>query len=455
MLKIQGQVDRYCDGVPRRHFLQIGGLALGGLSMPSILRAEAQAKAEGREVKTGGLGLKAVIMIYLSGGPSHQDMYDLKMEAPKEIRGSFKPIETTVPGIEICEHMPLLARSMEKFAIIRSLYGSPNQHNSDISLSGYPNGPKGRQNGHPSLGSAVARLKGPVEPSVPPFVGWTTPTRHKPYSNPGLPGFLGQGYAAFQPSGDAMANLKRNGVSLDRLGDRRALLAGVDRFRRQIDRSSVYESADTFTRQAFDVLGSSRLIEAMNLDKEDKSLRDRYGRGSSAPAFGEDAGPHWMDQFLMARRLVEAGVRCVTLSFGSWDRHGANFTRLPLQLPKLAQGVPALVDDLHNRGLDQDVTVIAWGEFGRTPRINKGAGRDHWPQASCALLAGGGMKVGQVIGSTNRLGEVPQDRPVHYQDVFATLYRNLGIDPMTATIDDQAGRPQYLLDRREPVDELV
>jgi hypothetical protein len=454
MLKIEGKINRYCDGVPRRQFLQIGGLALGGLSMPAILQAEAKARAEGREVKTGGLGHKAVIMIYLSGGPSHQDMYDLKMKAPKEIRGSFKPIGTSVPGIQICEHMPRLARSMEKFAIIRSLYGSPNQHNSDISLSGYPSGPRGRQDGHPSLGSVVSRLKGPVDPSVPPFVGLTTPTKHTPYSNPGDPGFLGQGYSAFQPSGQAMANMKLNGVSLDRLGDRRRLLSGIDRFRRHIDRSAIYESADTFTRQAFDVLGSSRLIEAMNLDKTDSALRDRYGRGSSAPAFGEDAGPHWMDQFLMARRLVEAGVRCVTLSFGSWDRHGANFTRLPIQLPKLDQAVTALVEDLHNRGLDQDVSVIAWGEFGRTPRINKGGGRDHWPQASCALLAGGGMKVGQVIGSTNRLGEVPQDRPVHYQDVFATLYRNLGIDPMTATIDDQAGRPQYLLDRREPVEEL-
>ncbi|MFP6701647.1 MAG: DUF1501 domain-containing protein [Planctomycetaceae bacterium] len=455
MLKIEGKINRYCDGVPRRQFLQIGGLALGGLSMPAILQAEAKARAEGREVKTGGLGHKAVIMIYLSGGPSHQDMYDLKMKAPKEIRGSFKPIGTSVPGIQICEHMPRLARSMEKFAIIRSLYGSPNQHNSDISLSGYPSGPRGRQDGHPSLGSVVSRLKGPVDPSVPPFVGLTTPTKHTPYSNPGDPGFLGQGYSAFQPSGQAMANMKLNGVSLDRLGDRRRLLSGIDRFRRHIDRSAIYESADTFTRQAFDVLGSSRLIEAMNLDKTDSALRDRYGRGSSAPAFGEDAGPHWMDQFLMARRLVEAGVRCVTLSFGSWDRHGANFTRLPIQLPKLDQAVTALVEDLHNRGLDQDVSVIAWGEFGRTPRINKGGGRDHWPQASCALLAGGGMKVGQVIGSTNRLGEVPQDRPVHYQDVFATLCRNLGIDPMTATIDDQAGRPQYLLDRREAVAELA
>ena len=447
MLTINGTGSRLCDGVTRRDALKIGALGLGGLSLPQLLAAEKAAGISGSH--------KAVIMIYMCGAPPHQDMYDLKMKAPSNIRGPFRPIDTKVPGIQICEHMPRLARSMEKFAIIRSLYGSPNQHNSDISLSGYPSGPRGRQDGHPSLGSVVSRLKGPVDPSVPPFVGLTTPTKHTPYSNPGDPGFLGQGYSAFQPSGQAMANMKLNGVSLDRLGDRRRLLSGIDRFRRHIDRSAIYESADTFTRQAFDVLGSSRLIEAMNLDKTDSALRDRYGRGSSAPAFGEDAGPHWMDQFLMARRLVEAGVRCVTLSFGSWDRHGANFTRLPIQLPKLDQAVTALVEDLHNRGLDQDVSVIAWGEFGRTPRINKGGGRDHWPQASCALLAGGGMKVGQVIGSTNRLGEVPQDRPVHYQDVFATLYRNLGIDPMTATIDDQAGRPQYLLDRREAVAELA
>ena len=157
----------------------------------------------------------------------------------------------------------------------------------------------------------------------------------------------------------------------------------------------------------------------------------------------------------MARRLVEAGVRCVTLSFGSWDRHHSNFARLPEQLGKFDQAITALVDDLHQRGLDKDVSVVAWGEFGRTPRINKSAGRDHWPQASCALLAGGGMRMGQVIGSTNRLGETPQDRPIHYQDVFATLYRQLGVDPGVATVPDNAGRPQYLLDRREPIRELI
>jgi hypothetical protein len=457
MLTILGNPRHsHCDRVSRRHFLRIGGLAMGGLSLPQILRAEAAAAAPGG-APVGGrvLSHKAVIMIFLSGGPSHQDMYDLKMDAPAEIRGEFHPIGTNVPGIDICEHLPRLAGMMDKFAIIRSLYGCPDQHASDLCMSGYPIGPLGRQNGHPSLGSMVSRLQGPVDKAVPPFVGLTIKTGHEPYSNPGLPGWLGLAHAPFQPDGEGMANMRLNGVTLDRLGDRKSLLSSFDRFRRDADADGSLEGMDAFTRKAFDVLTSSKLAEALDLEREDPKLRDRYGRGSAAPAFGEDAGPHWMDQFLLARRLVEAGVRCVTLSFGSWDRHHSNFRRLPEQLAKFDQGITALVEDLHARGLDQDVSVIAWGEFGRTPRINKDAGRDHWPQVSSALLAGGGMRMGQVIGSTNRLGEVPQDRPLHYQDVFATLYRQLGIDVGTATIPDHNGRPQYLLDRREPIRELI
>ncbi|MFO0816977.1 MAG: DUF1501 domain-containing protein [Pirellulales bacterium] len=452
MLHILGpHPSSHCDGHTRRHFLKIGGLALGGLSLPQILQAEQSSPA----TRGRSLGHKAVIMIYLSGGPSHQDMYDLKMDAPIEIRGSFRPIATNVPGIEICEHMPRLATMMDKVAIIRSLYGCPDQHASDLCLSGYPIGARGRQDNHPSLGSAVSKLRGPVDPSVPPFVGLTIKTRHDPYCNPGFPGFLGAAHAPFQPDGEGMANMRLNGVTLDNLRDRRNLLTSFDQFRRSVDAIEAYRGVDALTSKAFDVLTSSRLVEALDLEKEDPAVRDRYGRGSADPAFGEDAGPHWMDQFLMARRLVEAGVRCVTLSFGSWDRHGANFERLPVQLAKFDQGITALVEDLHRRGLDQDVSVVAWGEFGRTPRINKDGGRDHWPQVSCALLAGGGMRMGQVIGSTNRLGEVPQDRPVHYQEVFATLYHRLGIDVGNTTILDQAGRPQYLVDHREPIRELL
>ncbi len=451
MLTVLGKSQTsFCDRHSRRQFLTIGGLALGGLALPGLLRAEAATPAAGRRSAH-----KAVIMIYLSGGPSHQDMYDLKMEAPAEIRGSFKPIDTNVTGVQICEHLPRLAKMMDKVAIIRSLYGCPDQHASDLCLSGYPIGTGGRQRGRPSLGAVLSRLQGPVDPTVPPFVGLTTKTGHTPYSNPGLPGFLGTAHAPVQPDGEGVANMRLKNVSLEQLADRKALLGSFDRFRRETDVEGRMATADTYTRKALELLTSSKLVEALDLDREPTKVRDRYGRGSSAPAFGEDAGPHWMDQFLMARRLVEAGVRCVTLSFGSWDRHGGNFTQLPVQLARFDQGITALIEDLHARGLDQDVSVIAWGEFGRTPKINKDAGRDHWPAASCALLAGGGMKMGQVIGSTNRLGEVPQDRPVDYQDVFATLYHQLGIDVKTATITDQSGRPHYLLDRQEPIRELI
>ncbi|MCH9653228.1 MAG: DUF1501 domain-containing protein [Planctomycetes bacterium] len=447
MLSITGPKQRQCDG-SRRQFLKVGGLVLGGLSLPQILQAEALAGSNASQSRH-----KSVIMIYLSGGPSHQDMYDLKMEAPSEIRGSFKPIDTNVPGIQICEHLPRLATMMDKFAIIRSLHGCPDQHASDLCMSGWPIGGGKRQSGHPSLGSVLSKVQGPVDKAVPPFVGLSIKSRNDPYSNPGFPGFLGKAHSALQPSGEGMDNMRLQGISLDRLRDRKALLASLDSFRHSAD--AAYDGLDAFSQRAFDVLTSSKLVEAMDLEKEDPALRDRYGRGAAAPAFGEDAGPHWMDQFLMARRLVEVGVRCVTLSFGSWDRHHSNFARLPMQLDKFDQGITALVEDLHARGLQDDVSVIAWGEFGRTPRINKDAGRDHWPQASCALLAGGGMRTGQVIGSTNRLGEVPKERPVKYQNVFATLYHQLGIDPQTTTIPDHAGRPQYTLDIREPIDELI
>jgi len=393
-------------------------------------------------------------MIYLAGGPPHQDLFDLKMDAPLEIRGEFKPISTNVPGIEICEHMPRLAKMMDKFTIIRSLYGGPDQHAADLCMSGYPTRGGVRQSGHPSLGSIVSRVKGSVDLAVSPFVGLSIKTGNPPYGNPGLPGFLGADHAAFRPESEGLDDM-RLGVPLDRLAGRQSLLTSFDTFRRRFDRSELFEEVDAYRRRAFEVLTSSKLVEALDLEREHPAIRDRYGRGSSRPAFGEDAGPLWNDQFLMARRLVEAGVRCVTLSFGSWDRHHSCFSRVRPQAEKLDQGITALVEDLHARGLQDDVSVIAWGEFGRTPRINKKAGRDHWPPVGCALLACGGMRMGQVIGSTNRLAEVPKDRPVHFHNVFATLYHQLGIDPLTTTVTDHAGRPHYLLDIRDPIEELL
>lgn len=451
MLSILGPAGRYCDGVSRRSFLKIGGLALGGISLADILRAEERQGATSSH--------KSVIMIFLSGGPPHQDMVDLKPEAPAEIRGEFRPIHTNVPGIEICEHLPRLAAMTDKLAIIRSLVGSEGRHAAfqcvtGRSVSAQPQG------GWPSLGSYVSKLQGPTRPEMPAFVGLSPKMITTTWADPGQPGFLGVAHAPFRPTSDeGRADMILNGVTLDRLGDRKSLLDRFDRFRRDADSSGVMDGLDSINRQAFGILTSSRLAEALDLDREDPQLRDRYGRGSDKPAGYGDAGPLLNDYFLTARRLVEAGARCVTLAYGRWDwhgqPHGTTFDNAREHLPMLDIGLSALIEDLHDRGLDKDVSVIVWGEFGRTPKINPMGGRDHWPPVACALLSGGGMRTGQVIGSTNRLGEVAQDRPVDFQEVFATLYRNLGLDVGTTTVRDLSGRPQYLVDQAAPIRELI
>ena len=414
--------------------------------MPQLLRAETSSGIRSSH--------KSIIMIFLPGGPPHQDMFDLKPEAPAEIRGEFHPIATNVPGIEICEHMPRLAGMMDKFVLIRSIVGSDGAHASYLCNSGHAErGTQQPQGGWPSLGSAVARLQGPTDKAIPPFVGLAPRMGHMPWANAGEPGFLGKAYAPFKPDGEGMADMVLRDVTLDRLSDRQTLLAGLDNFRRAADASGRMEGMDAFMQRAFDVLTSSRLVEALDIEREDQRLRDRYGRGFDHNK--DDGGPRSLDNFLIARRLVSAGVRCVTLAFSRWDWHGANFRQGREEMPLLDQGLSALIEDLDQRDMLDDTAVVVWGEFGRTPRINADAGRDHWPQVSCALLAGGGMRTGQVIGSTNRLGEVPQDRPVHFQEVFATLYRTLGIDVANTTLTDHAGRPQYLLDIREPMTELI
>jgi len=299
----------------------------------------------------------------------------------------------------------------------------------------------------------LAHLQGPVDPAMPPNVCLTARTAHLPYSDPGSPGYLGLAYAPFTPSGSDLANMTlARGVSWDRLGNRQSLLRSFDHLRRDLDAEGGVEGADALTQRAFEILTSSKIAEALDVSREDPKLRAKYGHGS--PQQVDDAGPRYNDQFLMARRLVEAGARCVSLAFGSWDMHGGIFPRYRDQLRMLDQALTALIEDIHNRGLDRDVSVVAWGEFGRTPRINKDAGRDHWAPVGNALLAGGGMRTGQIIGSTNRLGEVPKDRPLKFQNVFATLYHNLGIDP-SRTLMNRSGRPMYLLDEREPVPGLV
>ena len=440
-----GERTRFCDGMTRRDFLKIGGLAMGGLALTDILAAEAHAGIRSSH--------KAIIMVYLPGGPPHQDMFDLKMDAPSEIRGDFKPIKTKVPGIEICEHMPKIAAMMDKFAIIRSLVGARDEHDASICLSGY-SAAELAQNHAPCLGSVASYLQGPIDKTVPPFVGLSPKMGHMEWALSGDPGFLGLAHSPLKPEGPLMADMTLNGVSLDRLHDRRTLLAGLDRFRKQTDmKVDTLTGMDALHRRAFDLLTSRKLVEALDVTKEDPKVRERYGKGDNNNV--DDGGPLWNDQFLVARRLVEAGARCVTLGYGRWDHHGNIYGSLKAHLPRLDQAVSALVQDIHDRGMDKDVSVVVWGEFGRSPRINKEGGRDHWPRVSCALLAGGGMRTGQVIGSTNRFGEEPDSRPVHYKDVLATLYHNMGINIKDTPVMDTVARPHYLLPDNEPIQELI
>jgi hypothetical protein len=447
MLTIFGRSNRYCDGVSRRSFLKIGALGLGAttLSLADVFRAEGRSGTSSQH--------KAVINIFLGGGPPHQDMWEIKTEAPAEIRGEFKPIPTRVPGVQICEVFHRLAGLMDKCVVLRSVVGAAGGHDAVQCMTGYAPRDLRAQGGRPSIGSVLAKLQGPVDPSVPPFVGLAARTQHVPWSDPGQPGFLGTACAPFQPDGPGLANLTLRGTSLEHLADRRRLLSSFDALRRDLDASGTMQGMDALTQRALGVLTSSRLLEALDLSKESDRVRARYGDGKPYN-YQYDGAPTVNDHLLLARRLVEAGVRCVTLSYGRWDSHGKNFDLVRDHGGKLDQGLSALIEDLDGRGLLNDVTVIAWGEFGRTPRINNNAGRDHWPQVSCAFLAGGGMRTGQAIGATNRLGEYARERPIHFREVFATLYHNLGIDPSTTTLMDPSGRPQHLVDA-PPIRELV
>ena len=446
MLTIFGKKQKYCDGVSRRSFLKIGGFSLGsigGLTLPQILRAQDESGNRSSH--------KAIINVFLGGGPPHQDMWEIKTDAPAEIRGEFKPISTKVPDIQIGECFPKIASMMDKFVAIRSVTGCSGSHDAFQCVSGWNRRDLSSVGGAPSIGSAVAKINGQVDKSVPATIGLAAKTRHEPWSESGQPGFLGAAYKPFKPNGEMMSDLTLNGISLDRLADRKNLLNGLGGLKRQFER---IDGVDSFSEEAFGVLTSSKLVDALDLSKEDPKVRERYGDGKPYN-YQYDGAPTCNDHLLMARRLVEAGARSVTLSFGRWDSHGQNFDLVRDHGGKLDQCVSALVEDLDERGMLDDVTVIVWGEFGRTPKINSKAGRDHWPRVSCALMAGGGMKTGQAIGATNRLGEYAEVRPVPVQEIVATCYHNLGIDPMTTTLVDPTGRPQFLLDHREPMPELV
>lgn len=445
MLTIQGSRLHTYRQTSRRDFLSIGSLAMGGISLPQLLQAEQSAGIKSSH--------KSVIMIYLTGGPPHQDMVDLKPDAPAEIRGEFQPIQTSVPGIEISELMPRVASMMDKFAIIRSMVGAEERHSSFQCVTGrlFRTRPSG---GWPELGSVLSRLLGPADPGVPPSIDLSMQMAHQPYNLPG-PGFLGAAHAPFKPTGDGLQNMTLNAVSVDRLTDRSQLLARIDHVRRTIDQERTAGPVDRLTDSALGILTSSRLVDALDLSKEDPAVRARYGKDDpECLPYSHLGYQAHMSKFLTARRLVEAGARCVTISFADFDWHGGNFVNGRRVIPLLDQGLAALVSDLHERGLDRDVSVVVWGEFGRTPKINATAGRDHWPNVMFCMLAGGGMRTGQVIGATNRYAEEAVSSPVTVPDVFATLYHNLGIDP-GLTIPDLNGRPQYVADAQRPIAELV
>jgi hypothetical protein len=430
MLTITG--DRYvqCDGVTRRGFLKVGALGLGGLTLSDLFRLEAWAGT--------GSSTKALINVHLSGGPSHQDLWDLKPDAPSEYRGEFRPIATNVPGIEICELLPRLARMADKFALVRGLVGSVDEHSYSTSMTGYPEASLRSVGGRPSIGSVVSKLEQERGGRALPYVSLMGAV---------TPGYLGPVHQPYVPDGTGRGNLQLGRIDGNRLRNRTELLGALDGLRRDVDASGRMEAMDAFTQKAVEVVTSGRMADALDLGKEKPEVVRRYVGDGGRRA---DANRN----FLLARRLVEAGVRCVAMSWGGWDTHENNFRTLRTQLPALDLGLSALLEDLDARGMLRDVTVVLWGEFGRTPKVNDKAGRDHWPRVSAAFLAGGGLRGGQVVGASDRYaGEALS--PVHIHQVHATLYRNLGIDARTAQFVDPSGRPQYLLDIREPIKELL
>jgi hypothetical protein len=421
MLTFLGRRQRFCDGVSRRDFLRVGALAVGGLSMADLLRFKAQAAV-------GPAPDKSVIMVFLHGGPSHLDMYDMKPQAPVEFRGEFRPIHSNVPGIDICELMPRQAQIADKLAILHGLH-FVEEHSAHSLWTGYP-----ERINRPAFGSVVSYFKGRQD-GLPPYVS----LMNQPLSED--PAYCGNAHRPFVPTGPGLENLGLvAGVSLDRLHDRKQLLSHLDGIRRDIDYRGALAGVDAYTVRALDMVASSKTRQAFDINLETPATRERYGKPN--------------EDFLRARRLVEAGISVVTLVVGGWDTHGNNFGALRGMLPKLDQGFSALVSDLHERGLAKDVAVVMWGEFGRTPRVNTAAGRDHWPIAGSAVLAGGNFKTGQIIGETDAHGEHPKGLSMTASHVLTNMYQHLGLDP-ARTIPDNNGRPMYLLDEREPVPGLA
>ncbi|MCH2125107.1 MAG: DUF1501 domain-containing protein [Pirellulaceae bacterium] len=452
----------------RRRWFSSAALTSLGLGLGKVLRQRATAAP-----LTAGNSDSAVILVWLHGGLSQIDTYDPKPDAPSEIRGDFHPIATNVPGIQLTDELPLHAQVADRFNLIRSMSHSFGTHagaHKRILTGRVPSSPRGFVNEHPSVGSIVSKLRESERSQIPTFTsGQRADSDVDSYAQGAA--YLGQTCAPFLVPGDPSAedwsipNLSILPELSPRLSQRRRLLAGFDRLQRNLDQTGVMASRDRFDQQAFEVLTSAATRDAFDLSQEDPQIRARYGM----TPYGQQA--------LLARRLVEAGTsfanvvmehpggRAPSATVYNWDCHAVNcdvFKDSRWRLPYFDRAISALIEDLYQRGLDRRVMLIVTGEFGHTPRLSyeKGSGtgivqpgRDHWPAAMSMLVSGGGMRTGQVIGSTNALGEVPQERPLSPSDLWATVYRHLGIHPEQSFLD-HSGRPMPILANGNPIPEL-
>lgn len=441
MLTIGGRAAKFCDGIARRSFLKAGFLGLGGLSLADLLRMKSQGAVNSQRAG------RSVIFIEMAGGPTQFETYDPKPKAPIEYRGEFGITQTSVPGVIFSELMVEQAKMLEKLSIVRSIHHRANSHDpsSHLSQTGYYKlGPKGGSSSAdtmPCFGSIAAKLLG-ADDGLPAYVAIPRIMRN------GRASYLGKSYSPFETIGDPnkpdfqVPNLSLvGGLNDHRMDDRRSLLTALDRQRSLFDLQGSATALDQFTRQAFDLVTGDRARVAFDLQSENDRLRDTYGRNTTGQSM------------LLARRLVEVGVKCVTVRVTGWDDHSKLARGLKQRGPAYDQGIAALVSDLYERGLDRDVLVVAMGEFGRTPRYNANAGRDHWGSLMSVLLACGGLKPG-IVGASNSKGEVPADAPYRPENVLAMIYRHLGIDPQT-TFNDFSGRPRYVLEERRLITELI
>ncbi len=425
-----------CDGVSRRDFLHLGTLAPLGLSLAGLLRLRAQT---GLPPATKGAAAEACILIWLDGGPSHLDTFDVKPDAPSEVRSPFKDIPTAIPGLRICEHLPRTAALMREIALIRSVTHELGNHDTGTRflLTGHRPTPSLE---YPSLGSIVARLRRSDSP-LPPYVAIPNDGVGGD-SNAARSGYLPAAYSAFNVGKDpsSVPDLQPPpGVSFDRTEHRRAMLARMDSLSRAVEEGPATRDRDAFYEQAYRLIASPEAKNAFALAQEPPSVRERYGPSRLGTGC------------LLARRLIEAGSKFVSVIDTGWDTHQQIARELPDsrfpgsgKLPSLDRAYSALVEDLRHRGLLGKTLVLLMGEFGRTPKLNAAGGRDHWPRAGFACLAGGGVQGGRVIGATNSFGEFPVERPVTPPDLASTILQLLGIDPSRELVTPD-GRPMKIL----------